>query len=289
MIDFRFINSRGDSLSLVKGENYRLVNIDSQTSAATNLSSVVVGNADGDTVNNVQAQPRSLIFDLRIISEIEKTKRQILEVIKLKQQCRIFWSQNNREVEIRGVVEAIDMPRWTNEVTMQITLHCEQPFWEDVEFIVSSIGEAINLHYFTDKQNDMLYFLENGIVFGQYDTSRTKEIRNDGDVNVGLDIKIEALKTVTNPVIYNVDGNFFGCGYGTGNKKIVMQQGDIIQINTRKNEKSVTLNGVSIINKIRPLSTWLQLAAGHNEFSIDTEDVDDENVQFSLKYKQRYI
>lgn len=289
MAIFYYKSARGDILPLSEAENYKLTNIDAQTSAVTNISSVVVGGADGDSVNNINAQPRTVILDLRIIAEVEKTKRAILNIIKLKQQGTIIWEQDERRLELSGIIEAISMPRWNNAVIMQITLHCEQPFWENIDDVISEISEAIDLHYFTDETDDMLYFPEEGIAFGEFDTLRTREIHNAGDVAVGMEIEIVALDTVTNPIIYNQDGKFFGCGYGSGNKKIVMEAGDVIRINTRKNEKDATLNGNSILGKIKPNSTWLQLEGGDNEFSISAEETSVNNMTYTLKYRQRYI
>lgn len=289
MYKFDFINSRGDILPLSSGFNYKLTNFDAQTSANTNLATVSISGEDGDSVNNAQAQPRTIIFDLRIIHDVEKTKREILSIIKLKQKAKIKWTQEERTVEIEGIVESVDMPRWNNAVVLQITMHCGQPFWENIDFIYSQISEAFELHYFTDYYNDMLYFPEEGIPFGEYNTTRTKDIYNSGDVSVGLQIEIVALDTVTNPIIYNESGKFFGCGYGTGNKKVVMQTGDIIIIDTRKNQKSVTLNGSSILQKVKPSSTWFQLEAGENKFSVNSDDENTANMTFSFIYKQRYI
>lgn len=288
-MELNYISSTGEVLSLTNGLNYKLINFDSQTAVSANISSVVISGSDGDSVNNVQAQPRTIVFDLRICSEVEETKRSILSVIKLKQQGTIQWEQNNRWLEIKGIVEAIEMPRWTNQVVMQITMHCEQPYWENIDYVVSQLSEAKDLHYFTDIIGDMLYFPASGIPLGEYDTSRTKELYNASDVSVGLEIEIQAFSTVTNPIIYNQNGDFFGCGYGTDNKKVVMTEGDIILINTRKNEKEVTLNGVSILDKIKPQSTWLQLGTGNNTFTINSDDTDLENMTYSLMYKQRYI
>lgn len=289
MAKFTYISARGDALSLTEGENYKLINIDNQTAATASISSVVIGGTDGDTVNNAQAQPRTIILDLRIVADVEKTKRKILDIIKLKQRGRLVWEQEERTLEIQGVVEAIDMPRWSKAVLMQITLHCEQPFWENAEYIISKLREYVDLHYFTDQPADMLYFPADGIVLGEYDATRTQSYYNSGDVDVGLEIEIVALDTVTNPIIYDQNNNFFGCGYGTGNKQIIMNAGDTIKINTRKNEKSVTLNGVNILSKIKPSSSWLQLAAGENQFSINSDDASISNMSFSLIYKQRYI
>ena len=291
MARFDFISQRGDVLSLSANPDFILTHIDGQTTASASSSSNVIGGVDGDTVNNMQADFRPFIFDMRIREgvDVEEAKRRILRVIKLKQLGTVVWEQNGRTVEISGKVEKIDMPRWAKGIVMQVEMHCEQPFWEDIEAVVEQISEAIGLHYFTDDLKDMLYFTEDGIPLGEYDTTRAKNFYNEGDVAVGLEINIIALSTVTNPIIYDANNNFFGVGYGNEDKKVVMHSGDKIVITTSRGKKSVTLNGVSIFNKIKPNSTWLQLATGDNRFAINSDDEALDNMTFSLIYKQRYV
>lgn len=296
-MEFTYITKRGERLQLIGNEYFFLTNVDGQTEANANLTSVVTGGVDGDTVTSEQVQPRSLVLTLRIKSgvNVEKAKREILKKFKIKQDGTILWTQNSRSVNIKGIVESIEMPRWTNAVVMQITLHCEQPFWEDIENVIQEINEFINLHYFTDDPLDMLYFPEEGIPFGMFDTLRTKTFYNAGDVSVGIIIEINALGTVTNPKIYDTDGNFFGVGYGTGNKKVVLSSGDRVVISTVKGNKTVTLNGVSIYDKIAPHSQWLQLETESNNFRIESDDKDEhgnpiiDNMVFNITYKQRYL
>ena len=301
-----FISARGDVLPLANNEYFILSNIDGQTIAETDISTVTISGIDGDTVNNVQATPRGIVLDLYVRSgvDVEEAKRHILKVVKLKQRGKLLWTQNGRTVVISGIVEAIDMPRWTNQTVMQITLYCNQPFWEDVDDIVQQINEAINLHYFTSDPADMLYFPESGIPLGEYDTIRVKSFHNAGDVAVGVEITIVAHDTVTNPIIYDQDGNYFGIGYeetytnedDDGNltssvvrNPFVMRTGDVVVITTHKGNKTVLYNGTPIFDKIKPRSAWLQLAAGDNQFSIDSDDDNVANMAFSIKYKQRYI
>lgn len=289
MSRFDFISQRGDTISLSANTDFVLTHIDGQTSASASVSSNVIGGVDGDTISNMQADFRPLIFDLRIREgvDVEEAKRRILRIIKLKQNGSIVWEQNGKTVKISGKVERIEMPRWKKGIVMQVEMHCEQPFWEDIEAVVEQISEAISLHYFTDEPTDMLYFVEEGIVLGEYDTTRSKNFYNEGDVSVGLEIDIIALATVTNPIIYDADGNFFGVGHA--GKQVTMQTGDKIVITTHRGKKSVTLNGVSIFDKIKPNSTWLQLATGDNRFAINSDDDALDNMTFSLIYKQRYI
>lgn len=286
-----YMAARGEKLPLVGNPLFDLVNVDGMTRATSNLSSVVVGGVDGDSVNNVQAQPRGIVFDLRIKDgqNVEDVKREILRIIKIKQRGKLIWEQNNKVLVIEGVVESAEMPRFSNAVMMQISLHCEQPFWEDIDYVVRQIDESIGLHYFTDVVGAMLYFPEAGIPLGEYNVIRTRQLHNAGDVAVGADIEIHAFKIVTNPIIYDTDGNFFGVGYGSGIKKVTMQPGDIIKITTHKGNKTVVMNGTSVLGRIKPGSTWLQIQPGDNTFAINSDEDDTDNMTFSLVYKQRYV
>lgn len=291
MLNLNYVSARGDILPLTANPLFHLTHVDGQTTAGTSIASAVVGGIDGDTVNNVQATPRTIVLDLRIKSgvDVEDAKRAILKIVKLKQQGGLVWTQNERTVIITGIVDAVEMPRWTKEAVMQISLHCEQPFWEDVDDVIKQINEAIDLHYFTSSPADMLYFPADGIAFGVYDTIRTKSFHNDGDVSVGLEITILAHDTVTNPIIYDQNGNYFGLGNSGENAAFVMQTGDNVVITTHKGRKTVVYNGVPIYDKIKPNSTWLQLEAGDNVFSINSDDDSITNMSFSLIYRQRYI
>ena len=286
-----FISARGDRLPLVSNELFELTHVDGMTTAETSISSSTMGGADGDIINNVKANPRPIVIDLRVKNgvNVEDAKRAVLQVVKIKQQGTLEWTQNDRTVTISGIVETVDMPRWTNAVTMQITLYCSQPFWEDIDYIVQQISEAIALHYFTDGATDMLYFPAEGIPLGEYDTIRTKRFHNSGDVAVGMEISIVAFATVTNPIIYSENGSFLGVGYGDGAKRVQLAAGDNVVITTHKGNKDIRLNGKSILSKLRPQSTWLQLEAGDNLFTINSDDDNLSNMTFSLIYKQRYV
>ena len=288
---FDYISARGDRLPLATNDLFSLVHVDGMTTAGTSIASSTIGGADGDIINSVQANARPIVIDLRVKSgvNVEDAKRAVLQVVKIKQLGTLEWTQNERTVTISGIVESVDMPRFTNAVTLQISMYCSQPFWEDIDFIVQQISEAIDLHYFTDSATGMLYFPEDGIPLGEYDTIRTKSFLNSGDVAVGMEISIVAFATVTNPIIYDSNGNFLGVGYGDGAKRVQMHAGDVITITTHKGNKTIKLNGNSILSKLRPQSTWLQMEAGDNLYTINSDDDSISNMTFSLIYKQRYV
>lgn len=284
-------NNRKVEFNLTSNAFVHLIDIDGQTLAKADLATTVIGGVDGDILNSEQAQPRpvSLIMVVKSGVSVEQAKRALLSVAKFKQEITLEWQQEQRTVVLTGIVEEISMPRWNNQVTLQLTLHCSQPYWEDIEKVIEEITQFIDLHYFTDDPYEQLYFLEEGQAFGRYDFSRSRLFVNNGDVAVGVEIRIVAIKTVTNPIVYDTDGNFYGVGYGTGNKKLVMQPGDELIITTHKGNKTVKLNGVSQFDKIKPQSQWLQMQTGENQFAVDSDEQDAENLYFNITYKQRYV
>lgn len=278
-----YIGANGNSIDLFRNEYFHLVNADGLTGVASDIATSTTPSMDGDRVTNVQSQPRGIVLDLRIKNgvEVETAKRYILRTIKPKQTGRLILTQGERSLDISGVVETIAMPRFGEGVTMQISLYCSAPYWQDVENVLIEISRIIGLHYFPIEYGG-LYFPESGIPFGQYDMRMTRTYTNDGDADCGMVITIVALGDVTNPVIYKADGSFIGV-------IDTMERGDEIIINTNRGTKGITKNGTNILSKIKPGSTFLQLDTGDNELTIDSDGDTEGNVYFLLSFKRRFV
>ena len=173
------------------------------------------------------------------------------------------------------------MPRFDQEITMQVTLYCSNPYWQDVENVLLEISRILNMHYFPLDVGGLAFPVE-GVVMGEYDTNMTRTYTNDGDAECGMIITIVALADVLNPAIYKPDGSYIGV-----NDSMVL--GDEIIINTNRGEKSITKNGVNILSKIKPGSTFLQLDTGDNELTINSDGDTEGNVYFMLSFKRRFV
>lgn len=283
MLKLEYITEKGAVLPLTNNSKFKLSNVDGITLAEVDISSTTVSGMDGDFVTAKTTQPRSIVLDISIeTADVETVKRYIMQYIKPKQTATLRMTQNDRVTQINGIVESIEMPRFSNAVTMQVSLYCSKPYWEDVDSTVTEITEVLDMHYFTDEPDDMLYFIDDGIVMGEYDANRTKTIVNDGDVSVGMDIHIIALGGVTNPVLYKSNGEYIGAD-------VTMETNDEIIIKTGKGEKSITMNGENIMSKLRRGSTWLQLDTGDEDYTIDSEDGTESNMYFNIVYRRRYV
>lgn len=280
---FDFISAKGAAMPLLNSQYFTLTGIDGFTTVTSSIASVVVPFVDGDTITNIQAQPRSVVLYLRLkeTAGIEAAKRYIFQYIKPKLNGTLQLQQDGRNIELVGVVEAIDLPRFAQGCTMAITLHCSQPYWRDVDFIVAEISQIIDMHYFPLPEGGLAFPVE-GVPFGAYDEDLTQELTNAGDVETGMVITIIASGPVVNPRIYNTQtGDFIGIND-------TLQGNDAVTISTIKGQKTITKNGSNIIDKIIPGATFLQLETGTNEFTI-LADGGINDVYFTLTYKQLYI
>lgn len=285
MFQFDFISARGGVLPLVNNENFVLKDVTGITQASVALSTNTIPTMDGDSVNHTQGQPRpiTLFLEVREGKNVEAVKRYILSYVKPKLEGSLHWVMDGRDIKIKGVVEQVEMPRFTDKAVMQITLYCSQPYWEDVNYIVAKIKLVQDLHFFPEDEGGLALPVE-GVAFGVYDTNRTTTYSNTGATSVGITISIIATGFVTNPIIYNLTtGEFIGVN-------TTMNPADEIIISTHKGAKTITKNGENIIDLIKDGSTFIQVEVGDNEFQIDCEeDEKSNNVYFTLNFKQRYI
>lgn len=280
MFTLDFVSAWGSTLHLVGNPLFKITNIDGLTEISSDISSTTTIGVDGDSVNNIQAQPRSIVIDLTFEQgvNVEDAKRNILQYVKPKAAGALLWTQNNREKRIEGVIEEISMPRFSNQVVMQITLYCSQPFWEDIDEFITQVTQFLDLHKFP------IAFPSAGLPFGRYNNDTlTQSFTNNGDVAIGAVFEIITLTTdLIHPVIYDKDRNFFGVN-------VTVSKGETLVINTIKGQKSVTMNGQNLISKIDNGSKWLELALGSNEFSLQFDYGDETSAYMRIRYKQKYV
>lgn len=280
---FEYISAKGTTMPFFGNEYFNIVGADGLTTVMSDISAVVVPFVDGDTVTNVQATPRTVVLYLapRQDAGVEEMERYVLRHVKPKQTGRLHIERDGRNIELAGIVEAIDLPRFERGCIMAITMHCSMPYWQDVDYAVAEISEIINLHYFPLDLGG-LAFPADGIPFGVYDDDLTQTVTNRGDVEAGMIIQIIATGEVVNPrIIDRATGEYIGVDD-------TLQGNDEVTIVTLKGQKSITKNGVNVIDTITEGSTFMQIPTGETEYTIGADE-GIENLYFTLSFKQRYI
>ena len=256
----------------------------------TEIAETATPYTDGTTAESVKALPRGieLVFTLR--GDIQSSIDYIASIVKSKQYVTLREVNGERDITIKGIVTIPPYSRMLQTCKLTLSVYCPQPYWEDLNAMVATISEFVNLLYF--KQEGQ-YFTPYGRPFGAFNMDLTKTITNNSDNTVGMLISMVALGNVVNPRISCATGNQNGW-YMKLN--LTLQAEDELKINTVKNDKYITINGLDTYNGEPILNDlewqgedWLQLETGINTFYVTTEEgATNSNVHYSITYKGRY-
>lgn len=246
--------------------------------------------ADGTTAESVKALPRGINLTLTLRGNIQNSIDYITSIVKSKQYVTLREVNGERDITVKGIVTVPPYSRMVALCKIVLTIYCPQPYWENLNYIVETITEYIDALYFPQEGQ---YFTEIGRPFGYINTDLTRSVVNRSDTAVGMLINMVALGEVVNPRI--------SCSTGEQNGwfmklNLTLQANDIVEINTVKTQKHITVNGLETYNGEPILNAlewggkdWLQLETGENTFSVTTEGgATNSNLHFSLIYKGRY-
>ena len=273
MFELKVENNRNEILNLTTSKSYTVYKIDGLQPPAVTINTSKKSTSDGSTINNVSVESRNIVIYMTINGDIEKNRINLYKYFPLKQTITLYFKNGTRDVKIDGTVEIIECDLFASKQVAQISLICPQPYFKDVDNLISYFSDVSNLFEFP------FSISKNGIEFSCISTNIRKSIVNTGDVASGVLIRLYAIGTVVKPIIYDVfNRTHIALNY-------TMEANDEIVINTNIGEKSITLirNGVSYnaMGYMTPDSKWLTLEQGDNVFTYDTES-GSSNLQISF-------
>lgn len=219
---------------------------------------------DGSVFNSSHINDRVITITMAINGPAEANRLLLYRYFKTKYPVRLYYKNGVRDVYIDGYVSKFSVEYFEKKQTAQIEISCPMTLFRAVKESVTEFANIENMFVFP-------FAIEvAGIPFSEIALGEQKTIINGGDVETGVIIKLNALGTVLNPKIYNVDTS------DRMTLSVEMQAGDEITINTRKKEKSITLlrDGVqtNIVGKLDAGSTWFNLIPGDNIFTYEADE-----------------
>lgn len=284
-----FENQNGQRLDLLNNRKYfRLIAAEGLHGVETDFVETENPYTDGAELDNVRALPRGVALKFALCGDIAASLDIFHAVVKSKQLGKIFKTEEERETKIEGRVTVPPYTRLSDAVTVELQLYCGQPYWEDLQQMIGTISEIIDLLYFPEEGRA---FPENGVPFGEINMEKAQTITNDGDTSVGLTIVINAQGEVKNPRI--------SCSTGSQNGwymqlNTTLKDRDEVVISTHRRNKSITINRSAYVNGIPILSLleysgddWLQLETGENTFNI-TSDTEHAQIYFYIYFTRRW-
>lgn len=287
-------NKNGETLDLLNNDKYFILSAcEGLHGLETDIATADSPYLDGNIVENVKALPRGISMTFKLVSNVKEAIDFFTNVVKTKQFVTLTETENGQSISIKGIATIPPYTRMSAMCEIVLDIYCNQPYWEELKTIVTDIALVIPKLYFpysTGQYFTPVNGTRGGRVFSVVDTSLEKTFSNDGDVAVGMNIRIIALGEVTNPTIYCSTGEQNG-NYMRLN--LTLQSNDEVEINTTRGNKYIKINGSEIYNGKPVLSyltfkgnDWLQLETGENTFNIVAEPSDE--VYFSISYKRKY-
>lgn len=257
-------NKYGEQLEITNNPRYTITDIDGLYPPEGVINTTRVANMDGSVFNSSHINDRVITITMAINGPAEANRLLLYRYFKTKYPVRLYYKNGVRDVYIDGYVSKFSVEYFEKKQTAQIEISCPMTLFRAVKESVTEFANIENMFVFP-------FAIEAaGIPFSEIALGEQKTIINGGDVETGVVIHLNALGTVLNPKIYNVDTS------DRMTLSVEMRAGDEITINTRKKEKSITLlrDGVqtNIVGKLDAGSTWFNLIPGDNMFTYEADE-----------------
>ena len=266
MFELKIENIKGQVLKLTQNESkYQVIEITGLEPPQAIINKVRAANRDGSIFNSSFLEERNIVLTVLLAGEVEKNRLKLYDILGTGEYCKIYYSNDSRNVYCEGHVEAIETDLFSQKQEIQISIICENPYLYDLNQIYVDISKAFNNFEFP-------FAIEKaGREIAIINENRHAEIINSG-VTTGLEMTLYTPiqdAVVSNPVIYNAKtGEFLKINTD-------IQYGEVVVVNTTKGKKSIKkiINGVeqNIINSLETGSTWHQLNSGHNVFDYSSD------------------
>ena len=259
MFELILENAAGDQLTFGNNSPFTISEIHGLNPPTATINTSAAALMDGAMFNSAKLNMRSVNIAFAIEYQAAKNRIEVFNVLKSKQYVKMTYNSQYRHVWIEGYIQSIDISYFNMKQIVTAAILCPSPYFKSIQEVINELNNIIGMFHFPFASTEtpelvMSYFSDDvGIT-----------VDNDGDLDCGMIIELYARKSVSNPKIFNyITQEFFGI-------TINMSAGDLITIDTRQGQKTVTRlrNGVktNIFNYITQGSTWLQLAANGSTF-----------------------
>lgn len=261
-------------------DKYDILSVDGLTSPDTNINTSSLYYTDGCLVNSMRAEKRNIVITLNIKPPIEMNRLNLYKFFACKAKITLYWTNDNRDVYIKGIVEKFETNLFDKVQQPQISIICPQPYF------VSTTEEIIG---FTDNESLFEFPFSisslNGISFSEI-KDKVSQIVDVGEANTGITIKITAVGgAVTNPSVINrTTGDIFTISY-------TLSKNQQLVIDSNTGEKSIYLytgsSKKNFLSKRKYGTQWITCVPGYNDFYY-TADSGSEYMKVEFYYNRKY-
>ena len=260
MYTLKIENEYHSQLELTHNETkWQVTSITGLNPPAASISSSVVAGFDGERFNSSRLDKRNIVISFVINTNVEANRMLLNSIIFPKRYIKVYYKNSSKDLYIEGYVESFEYDIFSSKCACQLSIICPTPFWIDNNITSVTLSPVVSLLEFP------FSIPVEGIAFSEFVGIQSNMVANNGNIQTGIEIELEAMHNVIQPTIMNVT---------TGENMTIeteLQSGDRILISTIRGNKYVKsdCNCVesNLINNLTDDSKWIQLIPGQNRFS----------------------
>lgn len=253
--------SRNKILEMKRGAEFRVLTIEGLEASEYTINSIK-SNQDGAIITSRKIEPRDIIItgDIKKNQNGDINRANLISFFNPKFDGVLRIKRNNTEKKIAYAVSDFQfsnkkMSEWQQ---FKIELECQDPYFESID----NFGKNIAL---ITKQFAFPLAICPKKIMGFKTYNNNVLLLNDGDCETGCEIRIKAAGgKVTRPKV-SLNDKFIAVN-------VELELGDELIINTKPRQKSISLNGVNVVNRIDRKSDFFSLGIGNNIMTYESDE-----------------
>lgn len=253
--DFRVFITNNNLLQTKSFRN-EILELQGLSDLENEITSVKNANLDGSNIISQSLNERSMVLVLRQVQDRDYYAK--FFNAKHSFTMRIF----NRQIDFK--VESFKFEEQVSNLyelkAMRILCTAYNPYWRSTDNFGQNLAGVVPLFGFP-----WIATIDDGFAMGYKVFNQNTIFDNDGDVEVGFELKINVTGEMYIFKIENLD---------TGEFIQILDYfsiGDVIEISTLRGQKEIKVNGVSAINTLDKASTMFLLNIGANRLKFSAE------------------
>lgn len=250
----------GDKIfEIKKNSELRILSINGIADIKNSIvKSNIRGNGTVITGSKIEAKDIDITFEIKKNENEDINRDNILRFFNPNNTGYLVVERNDVARKINYMVEDVkeltkNLAEWQ---TFKLYLYCSDPLFSSLDNYGKDISEIENMFIFP-------LTLTNDYIMGYKVFAEEIEIINDGVIETGITVDIEATAEVVNPK-FIINDDFIELN-------TTLELGDKIEICTNSRNKYIKLNGENIIQRINRESTFASLKVGSNTIGYTAE------------------
>lgn len=273
-------------------------NIDGITPGNVQINSQDYAMLDGGVFNSARMKTRNIVIEMYygFSPEIESARHRAYHYFPVKSEVRLDFLTDERRLAIWGNVESNETDIFSEHEKGQISIVCSDPYFYESDTQIIELGDSTKEFEFPFSNESLT---DPKICFGDYGVRNAYQIDYQGDMTVGMIIRIRFLKAQTIPklTLFDVTHNqSLEVNFETIKEKssvsVIGANAEIV-ISSVRGDKDIYWERygkrTSIISAFEIQGfPWMYLTPGINMFGFDADEKYLDEFVITVEYRGAY-